>query len=194
MCHNRYMRMRMILGLFLSLLVPMAATGEQLYQTPEAFVDEAFAGRPPEASALWLQPELRSELGRILGHLPSLRVRYWGTAGRTAWIFDEIGKTHPITTGVVVDAGAIEDIRVLVFRESRGWEVKHPFFTAQFHNARLTDNQKFDGHPQRHVLDRHIDGITGATYSVRAMKRVARAALFLHERSQESAGGLAQAR
>ncbi|MCZ6619825.1 MAG: FMN-binding protein [Gammaproteobacteria bacterium] len=175
----------MILGMFLSLLTSMSAAADRLYQTPNAFVDEAFAGVPPAASALWLQPELRSELGDILGHRPSLRIRYWSSGGRTAWIFDEIGKTRPITTGVVVNAGAIEDIRVLVFRESRGWEVKHSFFTRQFHSARLADNQK---------LDRHIDGITGATFSVRAMKRVARAALFLHEHSQSSAGSLAQAR
>ncbi len=184
MWHNHYMRMRMILGMFLSLL-SAAAVADQVYQTPEAFVTEAFAGVPPAASALWLQPELRAALGHILGHKPGLRIRYWGTGGRTAWIFDEIGKSHPITTGVVVNTGAIEDIRVLVFRESRGWEIKHPFFTEQFHDARLADDQK---------LDLHIDGITGATFSVRAMKRVARAALFLHEHSQTSAGSLAQAR
>ncbi len=182
--------MRMILGVFLYALSSMAAAGDQIFQTPEAFVIEAFAGGPPAASALWLQPELRSELGNILGHKPGLRVRYWGTGGRTAWIFDEIGKTHPITTGVVVNTGAIEDIQVLVFRESRGWEIKHPFFTKQFHDARLIGNQKLN----RLVLDRHIDGITGATFSVRAMKRVARAALFLHQHAQESAGSLAQAR
>ncbi len=183
------MRMRMILGMFLSLLSSMAVA-EQIYQTPKAFVTEAFAGTPPAASALWLQPKLRTELGDILGHKPGLRIRYWGSGARTAWIFDEIGKTQPITTGVVVNTGTIEDIRVLVFRESRGWEIKHPFFTDQFHNARLANNQKLD----RHLLDRHIDGITGATFSVRAMKRVARAALFLHAHSQTSAGSLAQAR
>ena len=184
------MRMRMILGMFLCLPVAMAIAGDRVYQTPEAFVDEAFHGVPPAASALWLQPQLRTELGDILGHKPALRVRYWGAGSRTAWIFDEIGKTHPITTGVVVNTGAIEDIRVLVFRESRGWEVKHPFFTDQFHDVRLADNQKSD----RHLLDRQIDGITGATFSVRSMKRVARAALFLHAHTQTSAGSLAQAR
>ncbi|MCZ6856102.1 MAG: FMN-binding protein, partial [Gammaproteobacteria bacterium] len=106
----------MILGMFLCLLSSMALAGDRVYQTPEAFVGEAFNGIPPAASALWLQPQLRSELGDILGHKPGLRVRYWGAGSRTAWIFDEIGKMHPITTGVVVNTGAIEDIRVLVFR------------------------------------------------------------------------------
>ena len=41
-----------------------------------------------------------------------------------AWILEEIGKSKPITMGFVVNAGAIEITRVLVFRESRGWEIQ----------------------------------------------------------------------
>ncbi len=104
-----------------------------------------------------------------------LRLRYWGRDGRTAWILDEIGKEEPITTGIVVNGRAIEEVKVLIFRESRGWEVRHPFFTDQFKGARL-------GHDDQ--LDRHIDGISGATLSVRALKRLARVALFLHQHAE----------
>ena len=66
---------------------------------------------------------------------------------------------------------AFLDHKVLVFRESRGWEVRHPFFTDQFRDAGLTGEL---------ALDRNIDGISGATLSVRALSRLARLALYLH--------------
>ena len=78
---------------------------------------------------------------------------------------------------MVVNEGVIEDIRVLVFRESRGWEVRYPFFTDQFKTRRLTDDGKLDG---------HVDGITGATLSVRAMTKMARAALLLDQHARET--------
>ncbi|HCS29554.1 MAG TPA: FMN-binding protein, partial [Spongiibacteraceae bacterium] len=61
-------------------------------------------------------------------------------------------------------------IRILTYCESRGGEVRHPFFTEQFEGAQLGADD---------TLDRQIDGITGATLSVRAVTRVAEAALVL---------------
>jgi hypothetical protein len=176
----------MIIGCVLTLL---AATGQlhagsQVYQTPDEFVAETFAGNPPVARALWIKTELRAQLAAVLGRKPGLRMRYWGDHKRTVWVLDEVGKDQPITAGVVINDGAIEDIRVLVFRESRGWEVKYPFFTRQFLDARL----------DRQDLSNQIDGITGATLSVRAMKRMARAALLLHEHTVAASNTLAQAR
>ena len=165
----------------------MGASGHaatQVYQTPEEFVTEMFAGETPPASALWIDAELRAELGEVLGRKPGLRMRYWGAADKTVWILEEIGKDHPITAGVAIEGGSIDEIRVLVFRESRGWEVKYPFFTRQFHQARLT----------RRGLSQNIDGITGATLSVHAMKRMARAALLLHENTNHANTALAAAK
>ena len=88
---------------------------------------------------------------------------------RTVWVLDEIGKEMPITVGIVIRNGAIERVQVLVYRESRGWEGKSPAFTAQYAGARLESGQK---------LDRQIDGISGATLSVRALNRLARLALL----------------
>jgi hypothetical protein len=179
-----YMKIRMILGCVLTLLGPMAQAGFEVYQSADAYVTEMFAGGPPAAQALWIKPDLRHQLTDVLGHKPSLRVRYWRGDKRTVWILDEVGKDQPITAGVVINDGAIEDIRVLAFRESRGWEIKYPFFTRQFLDARL----------DRRGLTQDIDGITGATLSVRAMKRMARAALLLHEHTVNSNNTLAQAR
>jgi len=100
-----------------------------------------------------------------------LRVRYWYKGERSAWILEEIGKEEPITAGIVIDKGKIERVEVLIFRESRGWEVRHDFFTEQFEGAKL----RKDGE-----LNRAIDNITGATLSVRALTKLARLALYFH--------------
>ncbi len=157
-------------------LVAAPAAPAAVYQEPRAFLAETFGGRVPEPRMLWLTGDIAEGTHAILGHgLGVLRLRYWGRDGRTAWILEEIGKERPITTGIVVERGRIERIKVLIYRESRGWEVRHPFFTEQFEGATLTEDER---------LDRHIDGITGATLSVRALKKLARLALFLHEHSE----------
>jgi Na+-translocating ferredoxin:NAD+ oxidoreductase RnfG subunit len=84
----------------------------------------------------------------------------------------------PITVGVAVNNGAIERVKVLVYRESRGWEVKSPAFTAQFSGAKLDSEKR---------LDKQIDGISGATLSVRALSRLTRLALLFDR--QTSKGG-----
>lgn len=149
---------------------PLAARGT--YQTPEAFVAEAFGGEPPPAEKLWLRGDIKSHIEDILGRpYGKLRLTYWLKAGRSAWILEEIGKEELITTGFVVGPGGIERVRVLIFRESRGFEVRYPAFTRQFEGMQLDAESK---------LDRHIDGISGATLSVAALNKLARIALLLH--------------
>lgn len=144
------------------------------YLTPETFLEETFSGNPPAPAVIWLKSDIREQVNAILGHsYPALRIRYWLRDGRSAWILEEVGKEQPITVGLVVNEGHLESLRVLVFRESRGWEVRHPFFTDQFSGAALDPRQE---------LDRDIDGISGATLSVRALKKLARLALYLHSR------------
>lgn len=158
---------------FLVLLLPAApAPADDVYQTREDFLQEMFPGSVPEAQVLWLRDALRTTTTAILGHpYPALRIRYWLRDGRSAWILEEIGKEKPITVGLVVAHGSIEQMRVLAFRESRGWEVRYPFFTDQFRGIGLTGE---------HALDKPVDGISGATLSVRALEKLARLALYLH--------------
>ena len=180
------MIIRMIIACVLTwascLTAALALADGEVYRAPDGFLADAFGGRPPVAQALWVEPALREELVERFGWRPGLRVRFWQQAGRTAWILDEIGKEKPITAGFVVADHAIERAEVLVFRESRGWEIRHEFFTRQFAAATLTGSGD---------LDRRIDGITGATLSVRAMERMARVALKLHEQSQRTTLALA---
>ncbi len=156
--------------LLLSLLSANLFAGG-MYQEPDAFIAEVFADNPPKAEVIWPDKELKARIKDILGHdYKSLRIRYWKRDNRTAWILDEIGKDKPITTGFVINNGRVERVRVLIFRESRGWEVRHTFFTDQFDKAALNNDMQ---------LDRTIDNISGATLSVRAVTKLARVALLL---------------
>ena len=129
--------------------------------------------QPPKPEVLWLNDDLRRQVEDILQHKYSgARIRYWRDAQRSAWILEEVGKTRAITTGIVIKHDKIETIRVLVFRESRGWEVRHRFFTDQFIDASIEADNR---------LDRSIDGISGATLSVRAVTKLARIALLLNK-------------
>lgn len=143
----------------------------------EAFLKSSFETGIPMSKVLWLTKNLKPQVKKILKHAyPALRVRYWQNGTRTAWVLDEIGKYKPITVGIVVQDGAIERLKVLTYRESHGWEVRHDFFTRQFIGARL---------PKPHKLDRKVDGISGATLSVRALKKLAILALFLDQKVQK---------
>lgn len=170
---------RLLLLTLLALSLPARAADLEVETT--RFLREVFV-QPPTTETLWLTAEQRSMVRAILGHdLPVARLRYWRATegpGRTAWVLDEIGKEMPITAGIVVDDGAISRMRVLAYRESRGWEVQSPNFLRQFTGARLGSEQQ---------LDRGIDGISGATLSVRAMTRMAKLALWLHQEALKKA-------
>lgn len=134
------------------------------------FIANSFT-RPPEVRTLWLTADHQAAARSILGHAyRGLRLRYWSKGKRTAWILDEIGKERPITIGVVVDDGRVSRVDILEYRESRGGEIRHPFFTAQFAGLALEDDLDLSG---------NIDGITGATLSVRAVTNTTRFALYL---------------
>jgi hypothetical protein len=170
----------LLLPLLLSPAPPLLspAMGAEVYLPADTFLAESFDGKIPDPEVLWISGETRDAVKRILGHNPgALRVRYWARGQRTAWILEEIGKTQPITTGIVVDRGSIARIAVLIYRESHGWEVRYPFFTNQFKGATLAGT---------HELDRRIDGISGATLSVRALTRLARVALLLDAKVRQS--------
>lgn len=160
-----------LLRFFLLLAFISPAWGAEQEAETTRFLSEVF-GQPPAPETLWLTGDLQPGVRAILEHnYPATRLRYWRVGQRTAWVLEEIGKEMPITVGISVDNNAVERVRVLVYRESRGWEVQSPAFTTQFTGARLTPKQG---------LDRRIDGISGATLSVRALGRLARLALLLH--------------
>ena len=142
------------------------------YQSSQAFIAQSLKTDNAKRHIYWLDDKAKKTIEKILGHkFHKLRLRYWQKADETVWILNEIGKESPITVGVHIKNDHIVRTKVLVYRESRGDEVRHDFFTNQFIKAQLTDENK---------LDRHIDGITGATLSVRALTKLSRISLWLH--------------
>ena len=170
--------MRPVLAALLLLVGSLPAQADTTVLAPEAFLHETFGAALPKPQLLWLDDAAQARIKATLGHpYPQARLRYWraasGKTTRSAWILDEVGKDYPITAGfVVVDAAgqrSIDTARVLIYRESRGDEIRLPAFLKQFVGARLSDDH----------LRPDIDGISGATLSVDAMRRMAQAALAL---------------
>ena len=154
------------------------------YLTTAQFLEGAFGtglpkASPPKAETLWITKEVAVQAEKILGHAPKqVTIHYWKNNSRTAWILEEIGKEEPITAGFVVQSGKLNQVVVLNYRESRGGEVRYPNFLKQYQGA---DLQKDD------QLNKNIDGISGATLSVRAMGRMARLALYFDRLSHVEA-------
>lgn len=164
------------LGLFVS--TEVGAEEEVLTSTDE-FLSAAFDGAPAETKTIWITPDLREKLEAVSGRaFPGARFRYWNSGDTNAWILERIGKERLITAGFVTEKGELVGASLLVYREARGGEVRHQFFLSQFQGASLTPSNQ---------LSRHIDGISGATLSVRSMIHMAEMALILdaHLRSQD---------
>jgi hypothetical protein len=167
---NNLLSLFLITALLFFSNASFAAKG--VYQTPKTFISNAFAGETPEVKVLWLTTEDKAAISEILQHKYNrMRIRYWQLGNETVWVLDEIGKEKPITIGVHIKEEKISHFKVLTFRESRGDEVRHDFYAKQFLNAKLNENKQ---------LNQHIDGITGATMSVRATTKIARIALLLN--------------
>ncbi|TNE76182.1 MAG: FMN-binding protein [Gammaproteobacteria bacterium] len=162
------------------LILPCSiALAKGVYQTGPEFIAEVFGDAVPEVAYLYLTPARKEVASKIMNRqVRGLRTRYWRAGDTTVWIMEEIGKELPITIGVVVRDNRIAQVKILAFRESRGWEVRYPAFTAQYQDVKITDD---------FGLDTHIDGITGATLSVRAVTKVATLALYYHQQTTQQA-------
>ena len=163
------------IGLAIILASPFSLRAET-YLTQEQFIQNAFGANTPKLETLWMTKEVAQQADKILGHAPKqLRQRYWKSGLQTAWILDEIGKEEPITAGFIVENGKIVQASILAYRESRGWEVRHANFLKQYQGVGLLPDN---------FLNKNIDGISGATLSVRAMGRMARLALYFDQLSR----------
>ena len=159
-----------ILLLLVSLFAVLPAKAASVYMTQDQFLTQAFKD-VPAAKTYWIQAADKARGLKLLGHpVAGLRTRYWQVGNKTAWVINEIGKEQPITIGVVVEGGKVDFVDILTYRESRGYEVRHDFFTRQFKGAALKGDK----------LTKRIDGISGATLSVWAVTNVSEWALYLH--------------
>ncbi len=165
------MKLVLLLAACLASALNIASARGEVYQTPEKFLSESFAGDVPAPEIVWITGDLAARAKALLGHkAAALRLRYWAQGARSAWILNEIGKTEPITAGILIEDQKITRIQILEFRESRGGEVRHPFFTNQFVGLGLQEDDR---------LTAQVDGISGATLSVRAVLSMAKLSLLL---------------
>lgn len=163
------------------------ATTEPSYEILEVFLSEEEAARQlfPTAETLRresvaLTEEQVGAVGRVAGHPwtgPTEPTVYIAESGAErlgyAVVMDEIGKHHFITFMVgVTEGGRVQAVEVLVYRESRGGEVRRRRFLRQFRGKGLDDPI---------AGGRDIVNITGATLSVNAVSRGVRKALALVE-------------
>ncbi|WP_062060623.1 FMN-binding protein [Cellvibrio sp. OA-2007] len=164
---------------FLMCIVVLLLSAQHVFAQRGSYITEAelVAQYLPSATAktLWLQGEQRTTAEAIWKRKLPLRISYQQVDNTTLWVLQEIGKEQPITIGVVITDNRIKTIKVMEYRESRGGEIRYDFFTKQFLDAELQDDMR--------NLDRNIDGISGATLSVRAMKKIATLALYLHQQA-----------
>jgi hypothetical protein len=162
-------------ALALAALLAPPVHAATVYETQAQFLERAFGASAPAPAVIWLSGERKAAVSEMLGHdYPALRLRYWCRDSRSAWVLEELGKELPITTGVIIDGDVISSLRVLTYRENRGGEVVAPAFTDQFNGVGLNGGGE---------LQAEIDGISGATLSVRALTRLAAVALYLDAES-----------
>ncbi len=96
-----------------------------------------------------------------------------------AFIDDEMGQHKPITFAVKLSPkGVVLREEVMVYRESRGDEIRSPRFSRQFKGKTIDD-------PMRPNKD--IDSVSGATISSRAITIGVRRALVLFDAAITSA-------
>ena len=151
---------------------------ERVYKKTDKYVEDAFNGNVPKKETIWVIGDLRDNINTVnaeYGGTP-VRYRYWRQGNRTVWVLENIARTMPITAGVTVEGGMIEDISVLIYRETRGQEIQNRVHRAQFYGVKLNDEI---------ALDKPINGISGSTLSANSMKRMARIALLLHNNVTE---------
>lgn len=107
---------------------------------------------------------LEHELGRRVDDDEIVVTRVFDAAGTVrgfAVVTEEIGKYRPITFMVgVTPELAVRDVAVLVYRESRGGDVKRRRFLNQYRGKTIRD--PID-------VNRDIINISGATISVRSI-------------------------
>ena len=143
--------------------------GQQVLLTPAQALKEIFpeAARTVEdrrALPSALRQGLEHDLGRRIDDDSLVVLRVYddrGTLQGYAVQSEEIGKYRPITFMVgITPAMTVRDVAVLVYRESRGGDVRRRRFLTQYR-----------GKSSRDPIDvnRDIINISGATISVRSM-------------------------
>ena len=150
----------------------------EVYLTEEQALKLLFPkSQQVRAEALRLAPDQKARIQEKIGwKFPEESFRAFkaesnGKVDGYAVIQETIGKHRPITyiVGVTPD-GKVSDIEILVYRESKGSEVRMKRFNSQYEGKTTFD-------PIR--INKDIINITGATMSVRSVSAGVKRALVL---------------
>ena len=126
----------------------------------------------PSHSYIIINEEIQDNIKKILKdtyHLPI--IKYWKAGNKVGFVLEAIGKHEFITTGYIVENNKIIDAKVLVYRENYGYEIEHDYFLDQIRGNSIKKNGK---------LVKSIANISGATLSVKAMRKLSKLSLYLY--------------
>ena len=152
----------------------------EVYLTEEQALKILFPkSQQVRAEELRLTPEQKARIqDRIGWKFPEESFRAFvaqnnGKVEGYAVIQETIGKHRPITYIVgITPEGAVSEVEILVYRESKGSEVRRKRFNSQYEGKTVFD-------PIR--INKDIINITGATMSVRSVSAGVKRALILVE-------------
>lgn len=144
---------------------------ETVDQKKSLYLEEIFQGSPPEPGYLWITPLIRSKIETVIMHgYKGFRVKYWDKDEETVWILEDTAKEQPVCVGIITYLEKIIRLDIIFSNNKWGKQVQNIHFTNQFNNIEIDESG---------ILNRHIDGISGATLSVNATSRLAQLALLL---------------
>ena len=164
--------------MFATVLVAQSpAPLEQRYLTVETALDEIFGHHVTTADTLTISADLADRFATSFGAPPSIQQVPLYLVGEGshlegyAMIWEEVGKYYPITFLVATSLeGRVLGVRVLIYRESHGGDVRRSRFLSQY---------KGKGPESAVRTHRDIINLSGATLSVNAMNRGVRKVLHL---------------
>jgi len=138
----------------------------------ESFVLARF-GKPVPVRVLPVTGDTSAICSEVLGRpYAGSSVSYHTDGEQTVWILSARGKHGSIVAGCAVAGGTLQAVQVLADREVRGRGIRTERYLRQYQDCRLTKSGR---------LSRSVDGITGATMSSGAVKKIAVLALRLDD-------------
>jgi len=171
----------------IALFLPAKGEATVVYLTEE----EGLRKMMPEADRfdpehIDLTPEQLSEAQHLAGRaFREDDYRFWvGRKGQEmigyATLLEVVGKERPITFLIGIQPnGEIKGVEVLIYRESRGSEIRNPRFMSQFIKKKVNN-------PLR--LGDDVESISGATLSSRAAAYAVKKALAIFEVAYKKQG------
>jgi Na+-translocating ferredoxin:NAD+ oxidoreductase RnfG subunit len=175
-----------LLLLLLILTTPLAAKelSERVYLTQEEALNVAFPKSTSiKESQLKLSEQDKAAIEAAMG-MKLKQNNYTVFKGYkndnflgTAYILDQLGKYYPITMMIhVLPDHSVGNVRIMIYRERIGAEVRKNRFLKQFRRKTLANKL---------LVDRDIDGITGATISSWSVATAVKKALHLSHLVQD---------